>query len=169
MKRMGKTVLVNRCQSGTNMKSNSTSIQSSMLAFFLCPGCIQSSDAIGFFKDGPTPASYSFIFVFSYKFIQYTAGFELGSSEQKARMLTTRPPPRHVKLLFISVKTKTFLAEENFDLQTGLEKGSGKSCWLELNKFVDITGNFRIVEAIGYEEFVAAVGKVTVQKKARYY
>ena len=162
MKRMGKTVLINRCQSGTNMKSNSTSKQNSILAFFLCPGCIQSSEAMGFFKDGPTPASYSFIFVFSYKFIQYTAGFELGSSEQKARMLTTRPPPRHVKLLLISV-------DENLDLQTGLEKGSGKSCWLELNKFVDITGNFRIVEAIGYEEFVAAVGKVTVQKKARYY
>ena len=40
-----------------------------------------------------TLASFSLIFVFSCRKFKLPEGFELGSSESKAKMLTTRPPP----------------------------------------------------------------------------
>lgn len=50
-----------------------------------------------------------------------------------------------------------FHYNHNF-FQTGLEKDSGKTCWLELKKFVDICGTFKISSSIGYEEFANATG-----------
>ena len=67
-----------------------------------------------FKKDGPTLASVSFICVFSCKFSSHQpAGFKLGSPEQKARMMTTRPPRRpHHKL-----KLRQHCDSHNYQLQ----------------------------------------------------
>ena len=67
--------------------------------FFLLSTILKFFFYVSFFKDGPFPVSFSFIFVFSWYCIPVLKNLAASVNwtqiaEQEARALTTRPPPR---------------------------------------------------------------------------
>ena len=72
------------------------------------------SAALTILENGPTSASFLFIFVSLYWKLKQPAGFELGSSEWKTRMLTTRPTSRPTALILNTNKQHLwrFLSKE---------------------------------------------------------
>ena len=80
-----------------------------------------------FLKMCKTLVSFSLIFVFSCRKFKKPEGFELGSSESNAKMLTTRPPPCLVVTAPLGVEKVNFWLLWNLALKVAVTRNSNQS------------------------------------------
>jgi hypothetical protein len=45
-------------------------------------------------------------------------------------------------------------------LQKGFDKKTGSSCTFHLNRFVEISGTYKLVTVVGFEKFAQAMGEL---------